>query len=95
MVPDSSSYSESIFSTVRNISTDGRHNLGKDTTQGHASTNVYTKAIYIRNNLLGIVIPKINIFGNKLACYEWEPIECILAQAKSTTYKSFQARKKL
>ena len=60
----------SIFNTVRKICTDGRHNLGKDAMQGHPSTNVYTETISIRNNLLGILIPKINIFGKKLACYE-------------------------
>ena len=27
-------------------------------TKGHASTNVYTETISIRNNLLGILIPK-------------------------------------
>ena len=34
----------------------------------------------------------LNIFGKKLACYEWEPLKCILAQAKSTTNKNLQAR---
>ena len=48
----------------------------KMATQGHASTNVYTETVSIRNNLLGILIPQINIFGKKkLACYEWEPSE--------------------
>ena len=61
--------------------------------QGHASINVYAETIYIRNNLLGILIPKINIFGKKLACSEWEPVKCILAQVKSTTYKKLQVRK--
>ena len=49
----------------------------------------------IRNNLLGILIPKINIFGKeKLACYEWEPTKSIYAQAKSATNKNLQDRKK-
>ena len=72
---------------IRKIFTDGRHNLEKDATQGHASTSVYTKT--------GILIPKINIFGKKkLAHYEWEPTNYVLARAKSTAYKNLQARKK-
>ena len=58
LIPNRNSYC-SIFSTIRKICTDGRHNLGKDATQGHASSNVYTETISIRNNLLGILIPKI------------------------------------
>ena len=92
LIPQNNSYCESIFSTVRKTFTDCRHNLEKDATEGHAFTTVYTKTISIRNNLLGILIPKITIFGKKLACYEWEPIKCILAQAKSATYKNLQAR---
>ena len=80
---------------MRKICTDGHNNLGKYATQGNASTSVYTETTSIRNNLLGILIPKINIFGKKkLACYELEPIKSILAPAKSATYKNFQARKK-
>ena len=94
LIPHSNSYCESVFSTIRKICTDGRHNLGKDATQGHASTSVYMETTSIRNNLLGILIPKINIFGKKkLACYEWEPTKSIFAQAKSATYKNLQARK--
>ena len=86
LIPLSNSYCESIFSTIRKICTDGRHNLGKDATQGHASTSVYSKTTSIRNNFLGILIPKINIFGKKkLACYKWEPANSIVAQAKSAT----------
>ena len=95
MIPDSNSYCENIFSTVKKICTDGCHKLGKDVAKGHASTCVYKETTSIRNNLLGILIPKMNIFGKKkLACYEWEPTKPILAQAKSATYKNFQASKK-
>ena len=95
MIPHSNPYCESILSTVRKICTDGYHNLEKDATLGHASTNAYTETTFIRNNLLGILIPKINIFGKKkLACYEWEPTKSILAQTKSATYKKLQPRKK-
>ena len=56
---------------------------------------MYTEAISIRNNLLGILIPKINIFGKKkLACYEWEPTKSIYPQAISGTYKNLQGRTK-
>ena len=65
------SYCESIFSTIRKICTDGLHNLGKDATQNHTATSLYTETTSIRKNLLGILIPKVNIFGKKkLACYE-------------------------
>ena len=39
-------------------------------------------------------VPKMNVFGKKLACHEWEPIKSILAQAKSARYKNLQNRKK-
>ena len=52
------------------------------------------KTTSIKNSLLGILIPKIIIFGKKkLACYEWEPTKSILAQERSATYKNLQARK--
>ena len=84
----------SIFSTIRKICTDGRHNLGKDATQDHATISVYTEATSIGNNFLGILIPKINVFGKKLPFYEWEPRKSILAQAKSATFKNLHTRKK-
>ena len=59
-------------------------------TQCHASTSKYEEATSIRNNLFGILIPKTNIFRKrKLTYYEWEPINSIVAQAKSATYKNF------
>ena len=73
LIPHSNSYSESIFSKIRKICTDGCHNLGKDVTPGHLSTSVYTETTSIRNNLLEILIPKINIFEKKKSArYEWE-----------------------
>ena len=46
---------------------------------------------FYRNNLLGILIPKMKISGKKkLACYEWEPIKSILTSAKSATYQKQQ-----
>ena len=50
----------------------------------------------MRNNLLVILMPKINIFGKKkLACYEWEPTKSVFTQVKSATYRlgNLQARK--
>ena len=65
--------------------------------QGHTSCiyiNAFAETISIRNNLLGILIPKINIFGKKkLACYEWELTKSIRAQAKSPHTKTFRLRK--
>ena len=64
-------------------------------TPGHPSASVYMETTSTRNNLLEILIPKINIFGKKkLACYEWEPTKSILAQAKSAACKNLKARKK-
>ena len=58
LISHSNSYCESILSGIGKIFTDGRHNLGKDGTQGHASTSVYTETTFIRNNLLAIMIPR-------------------------------------
>ena len=52
LIPPSNAYCESIFSTIKKICTDDRHNLGKDATGGHASRNVYQSATRIRNNLV-------------------------------------------
>ena len=65
LIPHSNSYFESIFSTTRKICTDGLHSLGKGAPSNHPSTSVYTETTSIRNNLLRILIPKINIFGKK------------------------------
>ena len=59
LIPYRNSYCERIFSTIEKIC----HNLGKNATQAHASTSVYTETIPIRKNLLGILRLKINIFG--------------------------------
>ena len=56
--PLTNSYCESIFSIIRKICADDRHNLREDATQHHASTSVYTETLSIKNNLLGILIPK-------------------------------------
>ena len=70
LILHSNSYWESIFNTIIKICSDSRHNLGKDATPGHSSTSVYTETTSIINNL-EILIPKINIFEKKLACYKW------------------------
>ena len=96
MIPRSNLFCEGKFSTIRKIYTDSRHSLGKDATQGHAFSSLYTETISMRNNLLVILMPKINIFGKKkLACYEWEPTKSVFAQVKSATYRlgNLQARK--
>ena len=58
LISHRNSYCESILSGIGKNFTDGRHNLGKDGTQGHASTSVYTETRFIRNNLLAIMIPR-------------------------------------
>ena len=95
LILHSNLYCENTYSAIRKICSHVLRNLGEDATQRHASTSVYMETTPIRKNLLDILIPKINIFEKKkLACYEWEPTKCILAQAKPATYKNLQARKK-
>ena len=94
LIPHDNSYCESIFSTIRKICTDGCHNLGKDATQGHASTSVYTETTSIRNNLLGILILRITILGKKkLACYKWEPQSLSLLKQNLQHTKTFRLGK--
>ena len=41
LIPHSNVYCEVIFNTVKKICTDDRLNLGKNATEGHASTSAY------------------------------------------------------
>ena len=56
---------------------------------------MYTQKHHLKKNShLGILTPKVNIFGKKkLACHEWEKRKLILAQAKSATCKNLEAMK--
>ena len=65
LIPHSNANCESIFSIVKKICTDDRHNLGKDATEEHASTSVYQSTTGIRNNLFGLLIEKVNIFSKQ------------------------------
>ena len=65
LILHSNSYCESAFSTISKICTDYRYNFGKNAQEGHASTSVYEETTSIRNNLLGVLIPKINEFCKK------------------------------
>ena len=51
------------------------------------------EAISIRKNLLGILIPKISVFGKKLACYEWEPQSLLLLKQNLQHTKNFRLGK--
>ena len=94
LIPHSNAYSENIFSTGKKICTDDRHNLGKDPTECHASTSVYQSTTGIRNNLLGLLVTKVNIFLKQgVKCYEWKPSEKVIKSAKSVTYKNLTLRK--
>ena len=42
--------------------TNERHKLGKEATEGHASRSVFQPTTGIRNNLVGLLIIKVNIF---------------------------------
>ena len=60
-----------MFSTIKKICTDDRHNLGKDPTEGHAGTSVYQSTTGIRNNLVSLLISEVNIFLKQgVKCYE-------------------------
>ena len=55
LIPHSNAYCESVFSIVRKTYADGRHNLGKNATQGHAATSAYNDTAEIRNTLTGVL----------------------------------------
>ena len=94
LIPHSNGYCESILNIVKKICTDDRHNLGKDPTEGHASTSVSQSTTGIRNNLVGLLITKVNIYLKQgVKCYEWKPSEKVIKSAKSVTYKSLTLRK--
>ena len=94
MIPHNNLHWESLFSTIRNTCTGGLYSLGKNATQGYASTSAYTETTSVRNNHFGILIRKTNMLGKKkLACYEWESAKSVFPQAKSAISKNLQARK--
>ena len=66
LIPHSNAYCESVFSTVRKICTDGRHNLGKNTTQGHGASSAYNDTAEIRNTLVGVLVTKTSSKEEKL-----------------------------
>ena len=71
LIPHSNSFCEGVFSTVKKILTDSRHNLGKDVIRGHAHSSVYEDETDIRNDLVGLLTAKINIFKQQqIACHE-------------------------
>ena len=89
LIPHSNSYCESIFSAIVKICTVARHNLRKDAAPGHQSTSEYKEATSIRNNLVRILIPKLNTFGKKKsACYEWEPARSIYLFSRKHEFNS-------
>ena len=92
LVSHSNSYCEIIFSTIRKICTDGCHERRYNKVM---HLLVYTQKHHLKKNShLGILTPKVNIFGKKkLACHEWEKAKLILAQAKSATCKNLEAMK--
>ena len=60
LTPHSNSFCEIIFSTVKEILTETRKNLGNDVVE------------CIRNNVLAFLIAKLNIFKQQeVVCYQW------------------------
>ena len=95
LIPHSNSFCEGVFNTVKKILTDSRHNLGKDVIRGHAHSSVYEDETGVRNNLVGLLIAKINIFKQQqIICYEWQPSKQLLKSAKSATYRNLTAAAK-
>ena len=66
----------------------------KDPTEGHATISVYQSTTGIRNNLVGLLITKVNIFLKQvITCYQWKPPEKVVKSVKSVTYKNLTLRK--
>ena len=86
------SFCEGVFSTVKKVCTDSRQNLGKYIVGRHAHSSVYESETGIRNNLVGLLIAKINIFKQQqLACYQWKPSKELLKISKFITYRNVTA----
>ena len=61
---------------------------------GNASTSVYQLTTGIRNNLVSLLITKVNIILKQgIKCYEWKPSEKFIKPTKSVTYKNLTLRK--
>ena len=90
MIPHSNSFSESLFSMVKKITTDTRSQLGRGR-EGKSNESVYCETYDIRNTLCGILACKINIFKDQ-KCYNWEPGQQLLIKAKKATYKALNSR---
>ena len=95
LIPHSNSFCEGVFSTVEKILTDSRHNMDKNVIRGHAHSSVNEDETGIKNNLVGLLIAKINISKQQqITCYEWQPSKQLLKSAKSATYKNLTAAAK-
>ena len=96
IIPHSNCFCEGVFSTVKKILTDSRHNLGKDVITGHAHPSVYEDETVIRDNLFGLlIIAKKNIFKQQqITCYEWQPLRHLFKSAKSAAYRNLTSAAK-
>ena len=91
LTSNSNSFCEGVFSTIKKILNDSRHNLSKDIIRGHAHSSVYEDETGTRNNLVGLLTAKINIFKQQqITCYEWQPSKELSKSAKSATYKNLK-----
>ena len=60
--------------------------------KGHAHSCLYETETGIRNNLVGLLISKINVFKQQnIKCYQWEPSKTLMKTAKSITYQNLSA----
>ena len=79
LISHSNSFFEGVFSTVKQILTNSRQNLGKDVRKGHAHSRAYEDRTGIRNNLVGLLITKINVFKQQnIKCFEWQPSKAMM-----------------
>ena len=82
----SNAFCEGVFSTVRKILTDSRYNIGTDVKKCQTHSSVYETETGIRNNLVGLLISKINVFKQQnIKYYQWEPSQILMKTAKSIT----------
>ena len=90
LIPQSNSFWEGVFGTVKKILTNSRHNLGKDVIREHAHSSVREDKTGIRNNLVDLLIAKINIFKQQqITCYEWQPSKQLLKLVSAIFYQIF------
>ena len=82
LIPHSKSFCEGVFSTIKKVFNDSRNNMGKDVMRGRAHSSVYEDEADIRNDLVDLLIAKVDISKQQqITCYEYEPSKQFLKSA--------------